>query len=207
VPNRYGREQVAGLFPAEISEDSMQCVLETPRLCLRLWNSGDYSEFARLNADPVVMKYFPETLTLEASNRLADKITSQLANKKYGLWATEIKNREPFAGFIGLDDASFAGPFTPCLEIGWRLKKEFWGKGYATEGAQACLAFAFETLGSKEVYSFTSQLNIASERVMEKIGMKKIGEFDHPLVPDTSPLKHHVLYQLTDAQYFHETHK
>lgn len=108
----------------------------------------------------------------------------------------EVKADGGFIGYTGLHHAVFDTDFCPCLEIGWRLRAEAWGKGYATEGAQACLDYAFDTLHLPEIYSFTSLPNKRSERVMQKIGMQKVKEFDHPLVPCGHPLLRHVLYRI-----------
>ena len=107
-----------------------------------------------------------------------------------------LKSRE-FIGFIGLAWCEMEADFTPCAEIGWRLKKSAWGKGYATEGATRCLAYGFEELQFKEIYSFTTTTNIRSERVMQKIGMSKVGVFEHPKMAIGHPLRPHVLYHIS----------
>lgn len=173
--------------------------LETPRLVLRDWRDEDLAPFAALNADPTVMRHFPAPLTREQSDAGAGRIRAFLAAEGFGLWAVEVKGVTPFAGFIGLSRPRFEAPFTPCVEVGWRLAAPLHGRGYATEGARAALAFGFTTLGLPEVVSFTTPSNTASLRVMEKLGMQRDprGDFDHPSLPDGHPLQRHVLYRLT----------
>ena len=168
--------------------------VKTPRIVLRDWTEKDIAPFAGMNSDPDVMRYFPSILTHDKSREFFDRITSAIAEKGYGLFAAELVETGEFMGFIGFSNPKFEAWFTPCIEIGWRLDKKFWGKGLATEGAAACLKAGFEELGFGKVYSFTSEINIPSRRVMEKIGLFYIGDFDHPNVSDESVLKKHVLY-------------
>jgi RimJ/RimL family protein N-acetyltransferase len=172
--------------------------LRTARLRLRSWRASDRDDFARLNADPRVMQYFPAPLPPEKSDALARILAAQIDANGWGLWAVEIPGVSPFAGFIGLARPSFEAHFTPCVEIGWRLAQETWGRGYATEGARAALAFGFHDLGLPEIVSFTAVTNSRSRRVMERIGMTRdpSDDFDHPAVPAGSPLRPHVLYRL-----------
>jgi len=117
------------------------------------------------------------------------------------LWAVEISNVTPFAGFIGLSIPRFEAAFTPCVEIGWRLAADFWGRGLATEAARAALAFGFESLGLTEIVSFTVPANLRSRRVMEKLGMSHDPscDFDHPLLPAGHRLRRHVFYRIVRA--------
>lgn len=170
---------------------------ETPRLLLRGWRETDREPFAAMNADPLVMRYFPSTLTAEESDALMEGIRSSLERRGFGLWALAIKGTDEFAGFLGLSVPSFETHFTPCIEIGWRLAARFWNQGLATEGAAAVLLHAFETLSLPEVVSFTSASNTPSRRVMEKIGMFRdpADDFDNPRLPEGHPLRRHVLYR------------
>lgn len=172
--------------------------IKTKRLVLRQWTDDDLPQFAVMNADPEVMEYFPAPLSTEKSNQLAERIRIELQEKEYGFWAVEVQGGAPFIGFIGLHRTNFDAPFCPCVEIGWRLAKEHWGNGYASEGAKASLEYAFNNLQLPEVLSFTAETNKRSQKVMEKIGMKQdpSGSFDHPMVPDAHPIKPHVLYRL-----------
>lgn len=176
--------------------------LTTPRLLLRRWQPADRPPFAAMNADPRVMEHFPAPLSSAESDAAAERIAAHFEQHGYGLWAVEIKGRAPFAGFIGLAIPRFESRFTPCVEIGWRLAAEFWGQGYATEGARAALAFGFESLQLAEILSFTVPENLRSRRVMEKLGMAHDpqNDFDHPLLPAGHRLSRHVLYSIRRDQ-------
>jgi RimJ/RimL family protein N-acetyltransferase len=173
--------------------------LETDRLCLRRWRDGDRLPFAAMNADRRVMKYFPATLTSEESDAAVAKMEAHFEKHSFGLWAVEILETSQFAGFIGLSVPEFNAPFMPCVEIGWRLVVEHWGRGYATEGARAVLAFGFRSLELNEIVSFTSAANVRSRRVMERLGMVRnpADDFDHPAIEAEHPLRRHVLYRVT----------
>lgn len=164
--------------------------IETARLVLRTWQPEDREPFAALNASPTVMRYFPSTLTREESDAFVDKIEAGFAEHGYGLWAVEIDGA--FAGFTGIM-WTHGMPFPPCLEIGWRFSDAYWGHGYATEAARAALEVGLEVEDS--VVSFTALVNEPSWHVMERLGMRRESEFDHPRVPDGSPLKRHYLYR------------
>jgi len=173
---------------------AIQIDMETPRLLLRRWQEHDLAGFVQMNADPEVMRYFPAPYTEEGTRHFYDIIQQEFLDFGYGLYAAQEKCSGSFMGFIGFHWARFEADFCPCLEIGWRLDKRFWGKGYATEGAKACLEHGFENLGLEKVYSFTSVTNIPSQRVMQKIGMELAERFDHPRVAEGHPLRPHVCY-------------
>ncbi len=175
-------------------------ILETPRLLLRPWRDEDLAPFAALNADPTVTRYLPSTLTRSESDGLAARIRTELENEGFGVWAVERLDHpaRPFIGFIGLSVPTFEAPFTPCVEIAWRLAREHWGAGLATLGAQAVVQHAFTELHLDEIVSFTVPENLASRRVMEKLGMTHdpAEDFEHPSLPSGHPLRRHVLYRL-----------
>ena len=166
-------------------------MIQTRRLVLRQWREEDREPFAALNADPVVMEHFPAPMTREASDAFVDFNIATIAARGWGLWAVEANGE--LIGFVGLNEPNFR----PGVEIGWRLAREAWGHGYATEAARAVLAFARDELGLDEVISFTSTTNVRSQRVMERIGMTHdpADDFDHPRVDDPR-LRRHVLYRL-----------
>ena len=170
----------------------------TERLVLRAWRPGDRDAFAVLNADPAVVEFLPGPLDRSASDALAARIEVHWEQRGYGLWAVEVPGVAPFVGFVGLSQAVFPAPFTPAVEVGWRLAPAAWGHGYATEGGRASLAFAFDTAGLDEIVSFTAVNNTRSRRVMERIGMSRdpADDFEHPNVTIGSPLRPHVLYRL-----------
>lgn len=152
--------------------------------------------FAAMNANPLVMRFFPSVLTEEESRSMWDRMRTELDEKGYGLYAVELKSSGTLIGLLGFHWADFKAEFTPCVEIGWRLVPEAWGYGYAVEGAKACLEHGFSRLGFDRVYSFTACVNHPSQAVMQRAGMKKTAEFNHPEVSADSPLHPHVLYVL-----------
>lgn len=172
--------------------------LETERLVLRHWRPEDRGPFAALNADPEVRRYFPSVLDRAASDAEADRHAERLEQRGWGLWAVEVRGGDAFIGFIGLNEARFEAPFNPSVEIGWRLARQTWGRGYATEGARVVVDHALGALGLEELVSFTAVANLPSRRVMEKVGMTHdpSEDFDHPNVPEGHPLRRHVLYRL-----------
>jgi ribosomal-protein-alanine N-acetyltransferase len=177
--------------------------LQTGSLTLREWRESDRIPFARINTDPEVMRYFPAPLRRAESDRLIERIEAHFAEHGYGLWAVELTPVRPgdpavFLGFIGLAHATFPAHFTPAIEIGWRLDGRYHGRGYATAGARRVLNFAFDELNLEEVVSFTSVHNLASRRVMEKLGMAHDpqDDFDHPALPSDHRLRRHVLYRI-----------
>jgi RimJ/RimL family protein N-acetyltransferase len=177
--------------------------LRTDRLRLRRWLAADHEPFAALNADPRVMEHFPALLSREESDARIARIEAHFKQHGFGLWAVEVPTITAFAGFVGISVPTFEAHFTPCLEIGWRLAAEHWGRGYATEAARAVLALGFETLGAREIVSFTVPENLRSRRVMEKIGMvhNPDDDFDHPALPDGHRLRRHVLYRIARVIY------
>ncbi len=176
--------------------------LETVRLRLRQWSKDDFPAFAALNADPEVMAYFPNCPTRNESDALARRIQGLIADRGWGLWAVEEKRSGSFMGLVGLNKVAPELPFAPAVEIGWRLARAYWGKGYATEAAREALRFAFEVLQLPEVYSFATIGNARSRAVMERLGMHDTGRnFEHPQVPAVSGLREHVLYRLNREQW------
>ena len=171
----------------------MDYTFTSERLGFRAWQKSDYKPFSELNASLVVMEYFPSTLSEAETMAMIDRINNHFENHGFGYWAVDELETKNFIGFIGFGQPRFESFFTPCVEIGWRLSQEFWSKGYATEGAKACLKYGFETLDLDKIYSLTATINQRSEGVMKKIGMKKIGEFDHPIIPNHK-LTRHVIY-------------
>jgi RimJ/RimL family protein N-acetyltransferase len=175
---------------------------ETERLRLRQWRPSDREPFAAMNADAEVMRFFPAVQSRDASDRSIDLWQSELLARGWSNWAVELKTMDEFIGFIGLGVPRRALPFMPCVEIGWRLARAHWRKGYATEGARAALKMGFEQLRLREIVSFTSVLNLPSRAVMERIGMVDSGEdFEHPAVPEGHPLRLHCLYRLTRERW------
>ncbi|MGH6623774.1 MAG: GNAT family N-acetyltransferase [Burkholderiaceae bacterium] len=176
-------------------------LLRSPRLTLRQWEERDLAPFAALNADPAVMEFFVAPLSKEESAAMIERASATLASRGWGWWCLDIEGE--CAGFIGLTVPGYDTPFMPCVEIGWRLARRYWGHGYATEGARRALAYGFDVIGLDEIVSFTTTSNLRSRRVMERIGMTRdlAGDFDHPRVPEGHALQRHVLYRLRGADY------
>ena len=180
-------------------------MIRTDRLLLRRWRDDDREPFAAMNADPVAREHFPGTLSREASDAFVDLIETGWRERGWSLWAVEVPGVAPFIGYVGLWPADFV-PGAP-VEIGWRLAREHWGHGYATEAAREALRFAFVDLGLDEIVSFTVPQNVRSIAVMERIGLVRdpAGDFDHPRVdPAAYPhLVRHVLYRLSRDRWVH----
>jgi RimJ/RimL family protein N-acetyltransferase len=180
----------------------MPTELRTERLILRRWTDADRSAFAEMNADPEVMKYFfPGCLSREESDAMVDRIEEHFASPRLGFWAVEVPGIVPFAGLVRLAAPRFTAPFTPCVEIGWRIARAQWGHGYATEAAGAALAYGFGELDLQEIVALTVPANTRSRRVMEKLGMTRDphDDFEHPFLPEAHPLRAHVLYRKARA--------
>jgi len=177
--------------------------LLTERLTLRRWSQADREPFARLNADPEVMRFLHGTLDRAASDALVDRIEAGFDKLGYGLWAVEVRSSGDFIGFTGLALQTFEAHFTPAVEVGWRLARAAWRHGYATEAARAALDFAFGPAGLTEVVSITTQANERSRAVMRRLGMTtdQADDFAHPLLPEGHPLRPHVLYRMTRRQW------
>jgi RimJ/RimL family protein N-acetyltransferase len=172
--------------------------LRTDRLLMRPWRESDREPFAALNRDPLVMEHFPSTLSRTESDRMVDRIEATFAGSGPRLWAVEVLGGPSFIGFVGLSAPGFAAPFTPCVEVGWRLACAAWGHGYATEAGRAALADGCGRLGLSEIVSFTTATNLRSQRVMQRLGMTRdpADDFDHPRIAVDHPLRRHVLYRV-----------
>ena len=174
-------------------------MIRTERLLLRRWLDADRAPFAQMNADPAVREHFQGTMTADESDAFVERIEAHWDERGWGLWAVEVPGVAPFIGFVGLWPADYVTG-APMVEVGWRLAREHWGQGYASEAARAALRFGFEQVGLDEIVSFTVPKNERSTRVMERIGLIRdpAGDFDHPRVdPVAYPqLVRHVMYRL-----------
>lgn len=176
--------------------------LETQRLILRQWKDEDYPAFAALNADTSVMEFFPKVLSTPESDAMATRIRGQIQERGWGLWALELTENGQFIGFTGLHVPHALLPFSPCVEVGWRLAKEYWGQGYAPEAAGEALRYAFVNLELTEVVSFATLKNHRSQAVMRKIGMRNTNcNFNHPDIDSASPLSEHVLFKIGRSEW------
>ena len=180
--------------------------IETERLYLRQWQASDFAIFAEMNADPEVMKYFPKLLLATMSDIIANKCQQLTKDNGWGFWAVSLKDyseqSNAFIGFVGLNQTHADLHFAPCVEIAWRLRKEFWGQGYATEAARASLNFAFTELVLDEVVAFTAVINKRSQLLMKHIRMTDTqNNFYHPALESNHLLAEHVLYKITRQQW------
>jgi RimJ/RimL family protein N-acetyltransferase len=174
-------------------------MIETARLILRPWRKSDLPLFAEQNADPVVMRFLNGVLTAAESDAYVARAEEHLAQTGFGKWAVEAPGVAPFIGSVGLSRIRFEASFTPAVEVAWRLHRQYWGQGYATEAARAAIEDGFTRVGLTEIVALTALGNTASARVMERLGMTRTIEFDHPNVPETNPLRRHILYRLSRA--------
>jgi RimJ/RimL family protein N-acetyltransferase len=192
------------------TEGTMEPILEleSARLLLRQWSDEDLPEFAAMCADPQVMRYFPAPLSRLECAALIGRIRGHFAEHGFGLWALERKDTGAFIGLTGLLNVGFDAAFTPAVEIGWRLAREHWGLGYASEAAWTALRCGFDRLGLKEVVAFTPLSNLPSQKVMQAIGMQydPTHDFEHPRLGSDDPLRHHVLYRITREQWLETLH-
>ncbi len=171
-------------------------MIETPRLILRPWRKTDLPRFAEQNADPIVMRFLSGVLSREASDAYVERAEQHLAETGFCKWAVEAPGVAPFIGAVGLTHVNFEASFTPAVEVAWRLHRHYWGRGYATEAARAAIEDGFTRVGLNEIVALTAVDNYASMRVMQRLGMTRTIEFDHPSLPVGSPLRRHVLYRL-----------
>lgn len=179
--------------------------VDTSRLHLRRWREADREPFAAINADPAVMEYFPALQSRAESDASIDAWQEHFAARGWGFWAAELIDSGEFIGFVGLSVPRYALPFSPCVEIGWRLARAYWGRGLATEAARASLRVGFERLGLEEIVALTALDNRRSRAVMERIGMRNADQdFEHPAVPVGHPLRLHCLYRLSRSRWLED---
>lgn len=171
-------------------------VVKSKRIGLRPWLAGDVQPMTAINQDPVVMQYFPSLLDKIETVKAMQRYNSHITKYGFGMWAAEHKKDKRLMGIVGLQNIRFESHFAPGIEIGWRLGQSFWNQGFATEAALACLDFAQKQIKVGKVFAFTAVENIKSERVMQKIGMIKMGYFEHPNIDPGHPLAKHVIYQI-----------
>ena len=176
--------------------------LESDRLRLRQWQAADLPAFAEMGADPVVMEHFPARLDRERSDALALRFKTMIDERGWGVWALERKAGGEFIGFVGLNIPSDELPFSPCVEIAWRLAQGYWHQGYASEAARVALRFGFVELDLEEIVAFTSLGNLRSQAVMARLGMRRSPEnFQHPALPEGHPLREHCLYRIARGDW------
>ncbi|MEE9437962.1 MAG: GNAT family N-acetyltransferase [Saprospiraceae bacterium] len=176
--------------------DNNEYIFKSERLGFRNWTNNDLREFTEINADPEVMEHFPSTLSEKETEDLIQRLKKHFEEREYTYFATEILKTGELIGFIGLAYQTYETEFCPATDIGWRLKKTAWGKGYATEGAEKCIEYAFEELKISKIFSVCTVNNRNSENVMKKIGMTKKGEFNHPKLKDYPEYERCLWYEI-----------
>ncbi len=179
----------------------MSVIIETERLTLRHWKEEDTLPFIEMCADRRIMEFLSEPLSPDEARVTIRRIWDHFKKHGFGLYAVEKNETKTFIGFTGFMIPNFEHFFTPCVEIGWRIKSSEWKRGFATEAARACLNYGFSELSFRKIYSFTSIHNLASQRVMQKIGLSDLGRFFHPMLPPGHYLSEHELYCIEKDQY------
>lgn len=169
-------------------------IFKSERLGFRNWKHTDIDEMFLINSDKDVMEFFPTFPTKEQTAQFIERMNNQFLDSKFCYFAVDKLENQEFIGFIGLSKQTYDAKFTPCVDIGWRIKSSEWNNGFATEGAKRCLDYAFNDLGIEKVYSVAPKINSKSEHIMTKIGMKKLYEFNHSLLSNDERLKCCVLY-------------
>jgi RimJ/RimL family protein N-acetyltransferase len=166
------------------------------QLILRQWRDSDLEPYAEMNADPEVMRHFPALLSREETAASSERLRRAIDERGWGLWAVDVDG--VFVGFTGLNVPNFSAHFMPCIEIGWRFRREFWGRSLAYRAAREALAFGFESLKLTEIVGFTAATNDRSRRLLDRLGFERDanGDFDHPSVPEGHRVRRHVLYRL-----------
>ena len=172
-------------------------MIRTSRLLLRAFIETDRDPWAAMNADPEVMRHFPATLSRAEADAVIERVNGKIAATGVGFWALERKADGLFLGFAGLN--RIAHDYLPIFglwEVGWRLRREAWGQGYASEAGAAALAHGFGPMRLERILAYTAQTNKPSEAVMQRLGMRRAADmdFDHPLVPEGNPIRRHIVY-------------
>lgn len=170
-------------------------LFRSERLGFRNWNASDIPMMIEINQDKDVMEFFPNLIHETDTISFIQRMQTQFLEKKFCYFAVDLLSTNEFIGFIGLSEQNFESDFTPCIDIGWRLSIKYWNKAYATEGAKKCLAYGLDDLNIPKIYAIAPKINTKSEHVMKKIGMKKLGEFDHPKLANDERLQCCILYE------------
>ncbi|MGJ1195646.1 GNAT family N-acetyltransferase [Sphingobacterium spiritivorum] len=176
-------------------KDNKKYIFTSDRLGFRNWDLADIDKLYKINTDRKVMEFFPDVSTKEQTTEFVQRMKRQFEDKAFCYFAVDRLDNREFIGFIGLSEQTYAADFTPCIDIGWRISSTEWNKGYATEGAKKCLDYALNVLKLQEVYAVAPKINLKSEHIMKKIGLKKQYEFEHPLLTNNERLRTCVLYK------------
>ncbi|APD07442.1 ribosomal-protein-alanine N-acetyltransferase [Flavobacteriaceae bacterium UJ101] len=174
----------------------MHYIFKSQRLGFRTWDLDDLADLYEMNQDDHVMQFFPKKYSEKDCENFIEKMNNQFKKDQYCYFAVDCLEKNEFIGFIGLSQQEFEADFMPSVDIGWRLKRKSWKKGYATEGAKQCLEYGFNQLNLKEIISIAPIINKPSESVMKRIGMHKIKEFKHPLLHSYPSLQNCIVYKI-----------
>lgn len=174
-------------------------LFETQRLGFRNWVTDDLEAMTEINTDPEVMEFFPQIQSKKETHEFMERMQKLYADKGFCYFAVEKLDTNEFIGFIGICEQIFEAEFTPCIDIGWRIKRNEWSKGFATEGARGCLEFAFNQLGIDKIVATAPKINLKSEKVMIAIGMQKVMDFKHPKLKGSERLEECVLYEINNS--------
>lgn len=176
-------------------KDIKKYIFTSERLGFRNWDLRDIDKMHEINSDEKVMEFFPSVSTRQQTTEFVERMKKQFEDRGFCYFAVDKLEGNQFIGFIGLSEQTYKANFTPCVDIGWRIKSSEWNKGFATEGAERCLDYALKDLKIENVYAIAPKINIRSEHIMTKIGLKKQYEFEHPLLTSNDRLKTCVLYK------------
>ena len=182
-----------------MSKLSTSYLFATQRLGFRLWRETDLNDMTAINKDVDVMRFFPSTQTKDDTVSFIQRMQSQYRDKSFCYFAVDLLSENKFIGFVGLSSPNYEADFTPCIDIGWRLARDRWGYGYATEGARKCLNYGFKDLGLDKIVATAPEINKPSISIMKKIGMTKTKDFIHPLLLNNKELKKCVLYEISKS--------
>lgn len=165
------------------------------QVILRQWQDSDLEPYTAMNRNPEVMRYFPGLRNREETRESLQRQREFIAQRGWGLWAVAVDGE--FAGFTGLAIPTLDAAFMPCVEIGWRLQRRYWGRGIAFQAATKALDYGFNALNLPEIVSFTAEVNQRSRQLMERLGFVRHAseDFDHPAMPAGHELRRHVLYR------------
>ncbi len=172
-------------------------IFTSERLGFRNWTFDDTELLFEINTDEDVMEFFPYKPSKEDTLDFMNRMRQMYEEKGFCYFAVDRLDNNEFIGFIGLCEQTYVKDLDSFVDIGWRLKKSIWNKGYATEGAKACLDFGFNQIELESIYSVAPEINIKSERIMKKIGMQHIKTFEHPKLKDYKELVSCVLYKIS----------
>jgi len=182
-----------------VNED--RYIFRSERLGFRNWLTTDIEIMTEINSDEEVMEFFPKIKSKHETAEFIERMQNQFNEKGFCYYAVDkLKTRE-FIGFIGLSEQIFTSDFASCIDIGWRLKKDEWNKNYAPEGAKRCLDYAFTKLKLEKIIAVAPIVNLKSELVMKKIGMKKVKNFNHPALAENERLRECSLYEISADEF------